>query len=89
MPQTAIFSPFFATIALTFLVWTFMYVGRIRFIDGNQLTPGELAIPGRLAELSPPSVSNPADASGSTRSRRSRCGSSRGVRRSRTSPRSR
>ena len=59
MPQAAIFGPFFSTILLTFLVWLYMYVVRIRFINGSNLTPGEMAIPGRLAELSPPSVSNP------------------------------
>ena len=61
MPQTAIFGPFFATIFLTFVVWAYMYVRRIAFIRGNQLSPKELAVPGRLAELSPPQVSNPSD----------------------------
>jgi hypothetical protein len=61
MPQTAIFGPFFATIFLTLLVWAYMYVRRIAFITGNQLSPKELAVPGRLAELSPPEVSNPSD----------------------------
>jgi hypothetical protein len=61
MPQTAIFSPFFATILLSFLVWVFLYVRRVRFINANHLTPEVLAIPGRLAELSPASVSNPSD----------------------------
>jgi hypothetical protein len=61
MPQTAIFGPFFATILLTFLVWVYLYVRRIRFINANQLTPAQLAIPGELARLSPPEVSNPSD----------------------------
>jgi hypothetical protein len=61
MPQTAIFGPFLATIFLTLLVWAYMYVRRIAFITGNQLSPKELAVPGRLAELSPPEVSNPSD----------------------------
>ena len=38
-----------------------MYVRRIRFIQSRELTPAELTIPGRLAELSPPAVSNPSD----------------------------
>ena len=59
--QTAILSPVYATIFLTFAVWVFMYVRRIGFIQSRQLTPAELAIPGRLAELSPPEVSNPSD----------------------------
>jgi hypothetical protein len=59
--QTAILSPVFATILLTFVVWVYMYVRRIRFIRSRALTPAEMAIPGRLAELSPPEVSNPSD----------------------------
>jgi len=61
MDQTAIFGPFLATMLLTFAVWVFMFVRRIAFIQGRQLSPDELAIPGRLAELSPASVSNPSD----------------------------
>jgi hypothetical protein len=61
MPQTAIFGPFFATIVLTLVVWVYMYIRRIRFITSNQLGPKDLAVPGRLAELSPPEVSNPSD----------------------------
>ena len=61
MPQTAIFSPFLATMLLTVIVWIYMYVRRISFITGAKLSPKEMAIPGRLAQLSPPAVSNPAD----------------------------
>ena len=61
MHQTAIFGPFFATMFLTFVVWVYMYARRIPFIRGSGLTPGELAIPGRLAEISPVEVSNPSD----------------------------
>jgi len=61
MEQTAIFGPFFATMLLTLAVWIYMYVRRIAFITGAGLTPGELAVPGRLAEVSPPDVSNPSD----------------------------
>jgi hypothetical protein len=61
MDQTAIFGPFFATMLLTFAVWVFMFVRRIAFIQRQHLSPDDLAIPGRLAELSPPSVSNPSD----------------------------
>jgi hypothetical protein len=60
-PQTAIFGPMFATVFLTFVVWTYMYVRRIRFIRGKQLSPTDLAVPGALAQLSPPEVSNPSD----------------------------
>jgi hypothetical protein len=61
MPQSAIFGPWFATMLLTFVVWVYMYVRRIRFITSRQLGPEEMAVPGRLAELSPPAVSNPSD----------------------------
>jgi hypothetical protein len=61
MVQTAIFGPFFAAMFLTLVVWVYMYVRRIAFITGNKLSPRELAVPGRLAQLSPPAVSNPSD----------------------------
>ena len=61
MSQTAILGPFFATILLTLLVWVYMYIRRIRFIRGNQISPKDMAVPGRLAQLSPPAVSNPSD----------------------------
>jgi hypothetical protein len=59
MTQTAIFSPFFATIFLTLIVWVYMYIRRIRFITGSKISSADLAVPGALAQLSPPSVSNP------------------------------
>ena len=61
MSQNAIFGPFFATIGLTFLVWVTMFVRRIHFIRSNEISPVELAEPGRLAELTPAHVSNPSD----------------------------
>jgi len=61
MSQTAIFGPVFAMLLLTAAVWLFMYVRRIRFITSSGLTPEELAIPGKLAEVSPAAVSNPSD----------------------------
>ena len=61
MSQTAIFGPVFATLSLTFLVWVYLYVRRIHFITNNSLSPEQLAVPGALAELSPPGVSNPSD----------------------------
>lgn len=60
LSQSAIFGPFFATVILTFFVWLTMYLRRIRFIRANELTPDDLT-PARLAELSPPSVTNPSD----------------------------
>ena len=61
VPQTAIFGPVFATVFLTLLVWVYMYIRRISFITGNKLSPKDLAVPGALAQLSPPEVSNPSD----------------------------
>lgn len=61
MQQSEIFGPVFATVFLTFVVWVYMYVRRIRFINGSGVTPEQLAVPGALAELSPPEVSNPSD----------------------------
>ena len=59
MAQTAIFGPMFATIGLTFLVWTYMYVRRIPFIQS--LDPRIVLTPAKLSELSPPAVANPSD----------------------------
>lgn len=60
MPQTAIFGPVFAMFLLTFVVWVYMYVRRISLLRSLQIDPKELT-PGRLAEVSPPAVSNPSD----------------------------
>ena len=61
MNQTKIFGPFFATMFLTLVVWVYMYIRRISFITGNKLNSQDLAVPGELARLSPPAVSNPSD----------------------------
>ena len=61
MPQTAIFGPFFATMLLTLVVWVYMYIRRIGFIVSSQTSPADLKVPGALARLSPPEVSNPSD----------------------------
>jgi hypothetical protein len=58
--QNAIFSPFFAMVFLTLLVWVYMYIRRISFITSRKLTPKDLT-PSALAQISPPSVSNPSD----------------------------
>jgi hypothetical protein len=58
--QNAIFSPFFAMVFITLLVWVYMYIRRISFITSRKLTPKDL-IPGAFAQISPPSVSNPSD----------------------------
>jgi hypothetical protein len=60
MMQNAIFSPFFAMMLLTFIVWVYMYIRRIRFITKRKLTSKELD-PIAFTEISPPSISNPSD----------------------------
>jgi hypothetical protein len=61
MTQAAIFGPFFATVLLTFLVWVYLYLRRISFITRNKISSKDLKVPGALAQLSPPAVSNPSD----------------------------
>jgi hypothetical protein len=61
MPQTAIFGPFFAMMLLTLVVWMYMYIRRLRFISRNKINAQDLAVPGALAQLSPPDVANPSD----------------------------
>lgn len=61
MAQEAIFSPFFATVFLTLIVWVYMYIRRISFFTYRKIHPEDLAVPGALAQISPPNVSNPSD----------------------------
>jgi hypothetical protein len=61
MTQNAIFSPFFATVFLTLLVWVYMYIRRISFITSSKIRPQDLAVPGTVAPIWPPNVSNPSD----------------------------
>jgi hypothetical protein len=61
MTQTSIFSPFFATIFLTLIVWIYLYIRRLSFISSLNINQQELAVPGVLTKLSPPSVINPSD----------------------------
>jgi hypothetical protein len=60
MNSLRIFAPFFAMIALTIVVWTYMYARRIPFIVRSKLTPSQLS-PVEFARLSPPPVANPSD----------------------------
>jgi hypothetical protein len=61
MAQAAIFSPFFAMIFLTLIVWVYMYFRRISFITTSKISSSDIATPAALAQISPPSVSNPSD----------------------------
>jgi hypothetical protein len=61
MTQNTIFSPFLAMMFLTLLVWVYMYIRRINFITSQKISSQDLSVPGTLAQISPPSVSNPSD----------------------------
>ena len=61
MAQETIFSPFFATVFLTLIVWVYMYIRRITFIKSRKIRPEDLAVASTLAQISPPNVSNPSD----------------------------
>ena len=60
MNSVSIFAPFFSMIALTIVVWVYMYARRIPFIIRGNLTPKQLS-PVEFARLSPPAVANPSD----------------------------
>lgn len=60
MEQTEIFRPVFAMMALTVIVWVYMYSQRIPFILKNDLDVDQLG-PAELARLSPPRAANPSD----------------------------
>lgn len=61
MNQARIFSPFFAMILLTFLVWVYMYIRRISFINRQKIQPQTLATAGASMQNWPLSVTTPSD----------------------------
>lgn len=61
MTQEAIFSPFFATMFLTLLVWVYMYIRRIGFIKSQKIRPQDLVASSKAAQIWPRNVSNPSD----------------------------
>ena len=61
MIQEDIFSPFFAMLFLTLLVWVYLYIRRINFFNSKKINPQELIGSNALADISPPSVSSPSD----------------------------
>jgi hypothetical protein len=58
--QETIFSPFFAILLLTLIVWVYLYIRRIHFITSRRLRAQDLT-PIKFAQISPPEVSNPSD----------------------------
>ena len=58
--QQTLGQPMFAMMLLTLVVWIYMYVRRISFLNTLDLEPDEIT-PAKLEELSPPAVANPSD----------------------------
>nr|WP_277882251.1 MAPEG family protein [Oculatella sp. FACHB-28] len=46
---------------ITLIVWVYMYIRRIHFIGRIKTNFNQLAVPGKLAQISPAAVSNPSD----------------------------
>ena len=59
--QQAIFSPFFATILLTIVVWVYMYIRRIHFFKTTKYPLDKIQRAEDLARVTPPAVANPSD----------------------------
>ncbi len=59
--QAAIFGPVLAMMLLTGAVWLYMHLRRVAFLARLPLGSANLAVPGALARMTPPNVSNPAD----------------------------
>jgi hypothetical protein len=51
MTQEAIFSLFFATMFLTLLVWVYMYIRRIGFIQSQKIHPQDLVASSTAAQI--------------------------------------
>ena len=60
MDPSTLSGPFLAMMLLTLVVWLYMFVRRIRFLNSVQIDPDALT-PAKLAEISPPAVANPSD----------------------------
>ena len=58
-PQ-AILAPFLALMALTAIVWIYMYARRLTYIKTHRIPPQELTTPDKAAALLPESVALPA-----------------------------
>ncbi len=60
MQQSAIFTPFFCMLLLTFMVWVYMYYKRIPFLQNCGIDLQDLT-KSKIEEISPAAVSNPSD----------------------------
>ena len=61
MSPSAIFGPFFGVMLLTLVVWIYMYVRRIHFLQSRGITPDRISTPEALARVTPPAVATPSD----------------------------
>ena len=61
MGASAILKPFLAMLALTFVVWVYMYYRRLSFLFANDIDPQSLTTRERSAEQYPPAVTYPSD----------------------------
>jgi hypothetical protein len=61
MNPSAIFGPFFAVMLLTLVVWLYMYVRRIHFLQSRGITPDQISTPEALARVTPSAVATPSD----------------------------
>ena len=43
MSPSSIFGPFFAVLLLTLVVWIYMYIRRIHFLQSRGITPGQIS----------------------------------------------
>ncbi len=60
MSPHALLGPVFAMMALTFVVWTTLFIRRVPVIRGSGIDPDAIT-PEKLAEISPPSATNASD----------------------------
>ena len=58
--DNAIFTPMLAMMLLTLLVWVYLFVKRVPFLQAANIPNDELTA-AKLAEISPPAVINPSD----------------------------
>jgi hypothetical protein len=56
-----ILQPFLALILLTFIVWTYMYVQRIRFTLAHRISPQRIATPELISSVLPEHVNRPSN----------------------------
>ena len=61
MMQQSIFTPAAAMMVLTCVVWVYMYIRRIAYLNKHGIDAQELAAPESLAKLIPEAVNRPAN----------------------------